>query len=274
MSGKTLLDKGGFLGAAPGLLPDVAKVYPFGDFWTSVTLGLVPGVTRASGIGVNPDIDPGSTPEDAWGGSGLYPWLSAATSLEAVSTSASDSAAGTGARTVTFLTLDANFNSVPQTVTMSGLTPVPLPTQVIRNNGGRVMLCGSVGTNVGDIILRDAGGGNVRGIILAGIGVMRQAPYTVPAGFTLLVRQLLLAVDSAVGTVSQFASMSTWFKGQATGSIEPLLIGNTSGSPYPHFAEPPIMVAEKTDFALRINRVSDNNTIVTAGWNGALRKNS
>lgn len=243
-------------------------------FSWAVSWGLVPGYSRAFGIGYNPDTDTATTPEDAWGGSGLYPWMSAATNLEAVSTSASDTDAGIGARTVTFSTLDADFNSVPQTVTMNGLTAVQLPTAAIRNNGGRCLTAGSSGTNVGDIVLRDSGGGATRGIILAGQGIMRQAPYTVPAGRTLIVPQIALAVDSNAGTINKFVSIQTYFKGHdGAAAIFPLPIGNTNGQPYNHQSDPPIVVLEKTDFATRITKSSDNDTIVTVGWNGMLRVN-
>ena len=243
------------------------------DFNSSVSFGLVPRYTRAFGIGYNPDVDTGTTPEDAWGGAGLYPWLPALTSLEVVSTSALDSVAVTGARTVTVTTLVGDYVSSPQVITLNGLTAVPIPIQAIRINGGRCLTAGSVGTNVGDIIIRDAGGGTIRGIILAGFGTMRQAPYTVPAGFTLAVGYILLAVDSPSGSVGKFASISTYFKSPTGAAIQPLQIGNTNGQPYNHFSDPPLIVAERTDFALRINNASDNNTIVTAGWNGILKAN-
>lgn len=245
------------------------------DFNTAVGFGLLaPNYTRAFATGFNPDVDTASTPEDAWGAPGLYPWLDQLTSLEAVSTSASDSAAGSGARTVTFNTLVGDYVATPQTITLNGITPVPVPIQAIANNGGRVLSVGSSGTNVGEIILRDAGGGAIRGIILAGVGVMRQAPYTVPAGFTLAVPWILLAVDSPTGSTGKFASISSYFKSPTTAAIQPLQIGSTNTTPYNHFSDPPIMVLERTRFALRINNASDNNTIVTAGWNGLLRANT
>ena len=243
------------------------------DFNMAVSLGLVPRYIRAFGIGYNPDIDTGTTPEDAWGGSGLYPWLPALTSLEVVSTSALDTSAGTGARTVTVTTIVGDYVSSPQVITLNGLTAVPIPIQAIRINGGRCLTAGSVGTNVGDIIIRDAGGGTVRGIMLAGFGTMRQASYTVPTGFTLAVGYILLAVDSPSGSVGKFASISTYFKSPTGAAIQPLQLGNTNGQPYNHFSDPPLIVTERTDFALRINNASDNNTIVTAGWNGILKAN-
>src|SRR5262249_32571828 len=138
---------------------------------------------------------------------------------------------------------------------------------ILRSNGLRGVTAGSAGTNLGDIILEAVGGGTIYGIILAGNGVANQAPYTVPAGFSLEVPQLFLNVNSTAGTVNQFAQMRTWFRFfRATNdscAIQPLPIGTTNGSPYPHLSDPPINLAEKTDFSLRITVVSDNNTVVT-----------
>lgn len=246
------------------------------EFGDAVSYGLVPRYTRASGLGYNPDVDTATTPEDAWGNSGPYPWLSGLTSLEILSVgalAANDTAAGTGARTVTVTALDANYNIVSLVMTLNGVTPVALPSQVLRINAIRVTTAGSGNTNAADIILRDAGGGTTRGIILTGVGTSRQAPYTVPAGFTLAIRQILLVVDSPAGSVGQFATIATYFKSPTGAAIMPLVLGNTSGQPYSHFSDPPIMANEKTDFSLIITKATDNNTIVTAGWNGILRAN-
>lgn len=243
-------------------------------FSMAVAWGLLaPNYSRAFAVGFNPDVDTATTPEDAWGSNGLYPWLTAPTSLEVVSTSALDTSAGTGARTISITVLDVNYVQSFQTVTLNGLTPVAITGQPLRINACRCTTAGIGGVNAGDIIIRDAGAGTTRGIILAGIGAMRQAPYTVPAGFTLAIPWILLAVDSPSGAVGKFASISTYFKSATTAAILPLQIGNTNGTPYNHFNDPPIIVIEKTDFALRINSASDNNSIVTAGWNGILRAN-
>lgn len=262
-------------GKSLGGVNDAAKVYPYGDFWLALSLGFIPNMERASGIGLHPDISSGGAPADAWGAAGLYPWWTGTKNLEMWCADARDTAAGTGASSVSFFTLDASGNRLTQTLATNGNgAAVPLPTAALANNGGRVMLAGTDGTNMGNIFLRDAGGGTVRGIILPGEGIIHQAPYTVPKGYTLAVRQLLLAVDSPTGGVGKFAAMTTWFQPSGLANFQPLRIGNTNGTPYNHLAEPEIMAGELSRFSLRIIKVSDNNTIVTCGWNGILRKNN
>ncbi len=61
-----------------------------------------------------------------------YPTPTTATTLEVVSNDADDTVAGAGARTVTILGLDANWDEITQTVNMNGLTAVPFPIDMIR----------------------------------------------------------------------------------------------------------------------------------------------
>lgn len=249
------------------------------EFLIAVALGQVPGHTRAFGIGYNPDVDTTSTPEDVWDNGGTYPFLDAAVQMQIRSTDPNDTADGTGMRTLSGAFLNGSYAQTPQTITMNGTTAVPVGA-VLANNGLRGLTAGSNGTNIGTIILEALGGGTIYGMILPGIGVSNQAPYTVPAGQTLVVPQLILNVNSSpAGGGAFFAQVRTWFRffSAATGThgcaIQPLVLGLNNGVPYPHLSDPPIMVPEKSRFSLRANVVSDNNTVLTAGWNGFLKSN-
>lgn len=255
------------------------------DFGTLISTGQeLPGYQRAFAIGYNPDIDIATTPEDCWGGSGLFNFpVAGGVAMQIRSDNAADTAAGTGMRTVNLTLLDPSFNAMTgvSAVPLNGITPVLIsgfnPALIQASNGIRGVTAGSVGTNVGTIFLESIGGAIVYGVILPGIGVANQAPYVVPAGFTLLIPQLLLNVNSPSGTINFFAQMRTKFRFfSATNDscvIQPLVIGNTNGSPYAHMSDPPIVVPEKAQFSLPVTVVSDNNTVVTAAWNGLLRKN-
>lgn len=243
------------------------------DYYDSIALGLISGCTRAFGVGYNPNVSPAGLPADAWGGTGEFNFIDVATDVEFVSTSANDTAAGTGARTVTYNVLDANY--IPKTITINtnGLTPVPVGN-IIASNGSRAILVGSNNSNVGDLILRDVSGGTIRGIILAGVGISRQASYTIPAGHSLLVKSIVMGVDSPNGIVGQFASVTTYSKAPGQSIIFALPLGNTSGQPYLHvIGQPPILVNERNRWGIKITDLSDNNSIITVGWNGILRSN-
>jgi hypothetical protein len=250
-------------------------------FWTAVALGLIPGYGRATGLGLNPDVDIATVPEDAWEGGSLFNWIITPVQCQIRSTSSNDSAAGTGARTIGVATLDSNLapeflnaRGMPEsrTLSLNGTTPVQLPAVIGASNGLLVLTAGSGETNDGDIILEDTVGGIVRGIIKAGQGFAHQAPYVVPAGYQLIVPQLLISVNKPNGVNPQSVQIRTYFKGPGAGAARLTLpLGASSAVPYPHELDPPLMAAEKTRFSVRITEVAADNASVTAAWNGALR---
>lgn len=248
----------------------VSHTHPKGmDFYTSVGLGLVPGVRRVTALGSNADVDQASLPEDVWSVGGLYPWMTAATSLEVVSTSASDGVAGVGARTITIFGLDINYVEVNQSITLDGLTPVAVPTNLFRINSILIMSAGTTKVNVGDINVRDAGGGTVRGQIPAGFGLARQAVFTVPAAHTLSVHSILFA-QTRSGGVERTVTMATMFQSPNGFFRLPLEVAVSQITPYRHDGDPGIIVAEKTDFAIRVLSTSTNDLSVTAAFLGTM----
>lgn len=235
----------------------------------SITLGQVPGERRMAVLGNNPNIDVATTPEFVWSGGGIYPWMTGATNLEMVCTNANDIAGGTGARAVSWNLLDTAYGEFTQVFPTNGLTPVPLTLPAFRVNGGLVVgTAGGVGTtNLGDIILRDAGGGTTRAIIPAGYGITRQCVFTVPAGNTLIIESHLFSLNRQGGVV-RFATFSNYIQGPTGIYRMPLELSISDNTPYRH--DGLIRVNEKTDYAVRVNVVSNNATDVTAAFLGTL----
>jgi len=172
------------------------------------TMGAIPNLTRAAAYGHTPTP---AANTDTWEGAGLYPFQSTATVLEILSASASDTAAGTGARTFTLNGLDANFNPISETLTMAGVTPVQTTKSYIRVNSLTIATAGSGGVNAGDVTLRVTGAGANQAIARAGYGYAKSAIYTVPTGFQLLVTDLLFGVagnGNAVNIVYSFTRVT------------------------------------------------------------------
>lgn len=169
------------------------------------TLGRVAGYTRVAFYGHTPTPTLGT---DVWEGAIAYPFLSAASKLEILSASASDAAAGTGARVMMIAGLDANYNPISENITLNGTTAVATINSYLRVNGLNIVSAGSGLTNAGDITLRVQGAGAIQAIARATFGYSKSCVYTVPAGFTFLVTDVLpecggngTAVNVAMGFV-------------------------------------------------------------------------
>lgn len=257
-------------GTAPALWVDTSGGAAAGpSFEDRIAQGLLPGYRRVALYGNNPDIDPGTEPEDVWPGGGVYPWLTAASALEIVSSSAADAAAGTGARSVTITGLDANYAEVVQTVTLNGLTPVAIPLPLLRINAAVVASAGSGQVNAGAITIRNAGAGATRGVVPVGFGNLRQCVYTVPVGYQFVITSVL-GVINRVDTGDRWGTIASWVRLASGVVLMPAEIG-ISATPYRDRYEVPAALPEKTDTAIRVQQVSGNNTDVTASILGYLR---
>lgn len=240
------------------------------DINLAIGFGIFTRYARVTALGNNPDVGTGTVPEDIWSGGGVYPWLTASTALEIVSSDAADAAAGTGAHTVSISGLDTDYEPVTQIVTLNGTTAVPIPTELFRINGAVVLTSGSGQVNAGTLTIRNTGTGATRAIIPLGYGIARQSQYTVRAGYTLQVISMLFNVQRQGADPG--ATVAVWTRGSNGTYRMPLEI-TVSNNPYRHDGIPGVIVPEKTDFGFRCTAVKSNGTDITAGWLGILRAN-
>ena len=142
--------------------------------------------------------------ETIWQQGGLYSYLSAASVLKVSSSSANDTSAGTGARTVELFGLDGDYNEINEVVTLNGQTAVNSTQSYLRINRMIVRSAGSGGSNAGIIY---AGTGTVTAGVPAniyatingdGTNQTLMALWTVPAGYT----AYLMQYDVSNGTTS------------------------------------------------------------------------
>ncbi len=125
---------------------------------------------------------------------GTFSYLTSAQSLELLSADANDTSAGTGARTVAVETLDGSFDTVIQTVTLNGTTPVALTGTHMRVRRIIVLTAGSGELNAGKLTLRVASAGQTMVVALAGNNRSFSSLYTVPDGCTAYLTRFLLTV--------------------------------------------------------------------------------
>ena len=101
------------------------------DFFIAVAKGDYTGYPHVSKFGRNPKVK-SSDYETIWDGSNLYPWPTAAETLNVVSTDADDTSAGTGARTVEIEGLNSSWAVITETVSMNGTTNVTTTNSFLR----------------------------------------------------------------------------------------------------------------------------------------------
>ena len=157
------------------------------DFYLAVAKGDFTGYSNVSKFGYNPSVSQ-ITYESIGEGSNAYPWMSSADYLQVLSSSANDTSAGTGARTVEIEGLDSSWNLLTETISMNGTTAGTTTNQFLRIFRARVVTGGTSLRNEGDITIRDQSTSTTRALITNGptssFGQTLMAVYTIPAGKT------------------------------------------------------------------------------------------
>lgn len=248
------------------------------DPLTRIGFGDVVGYERFSLWGHNGSVDTGAVPEVIHNeGLSFPPFMSAATSLEAISDNAADTVAGTGARTLHIDGLDASYNRLTQTITLNGnVGAVAIPTQLAAVNMLRVGGYGSALTNVGTLTVRDAGGGTTRMTVPPGVGISQSSARTIPAGYTCQLRTHLFSINRT--TSARNATVTGAFQlwdGSAYGPVVyPLDIAVSDTQPIFFQAEPGLILPERSRYWHVCRAVSGNGTDLTSASWGILRLNT
>ncbi len=173
------------------------------NFALQVSRGQIQGHRNVTVFGFNPDVD--ATQVSVWPLPSLITFPAAALQMTVSSTSASDTSAGTGARTIVVQGLDANYNEISETVTMNGQTAVTMVKSFLRVNYAYVETAGSGNSAAGDIYI---GTGTVTAgvpatvydIIKFDYNNTTTGSYTVPADYTAYVSQGLFSAGQAGGS--------------------------------------------------------------------------
>lgn len=183
--------------------PSITSERRHEDFALQVARGQIPGHRNVTVFGFSPDVD--TTQVSVWPLPSLIAFPAAALQMTVSSSSANDTSAGTGARTIVVQGLDANYNEVTETVTMNGQTAVTMTNALLRVNYVYVATAGSGNSADGDIYV---GTGTVTAGVPATVyDVIKfdynnttTGSYTVPAGYTAYVSQGLFSTGQAGGS--------------------------------------------------------------------------
>ena len=179
-------------------------------------------------------------------GGGITQVPASAVLMSLVSSSASDTMG------VYLEGLDADYNQITETVTLTGTTPVTTTQSFLRINAAQIV----TGSNVGNITISN--GGTTYSYIAAGFGSAQALIYTVPANSKLYIN----AVSFASGTVNpnKFLTGRAYLK-TADGAIINFW-RSTWAVGFLQFNVPvPFTVPEKCDFQLQARSSSGENEI-------------
>ena len=230
-------------------------------FELQVARGQIQGHKNVTVFGFNPDVD--TTQVSVWPLPSLITFPAAALQMTVSSTSANDTSAGTGARTIVVEGLDAKYNEVTETVIMNGQTAVTMSTALLRVNYAYVATAGSGNSAAGDIYI---GTGTVTAgvpatvydIIKFDYNNTTTGSYTVPANYTAYVSQGLFSAGQAGGSNQVQGRLLT----RGTNNIRMTAALTTLNNGVANYVfEYPLAVPEKTTIEATAVGSSSNNGV-------------
>lgn len=215
--------------------------------------------------GFNPDIDSGSVPEDVWPQGGTIAFPDVAAVVDIVSTSSLDTAAGTGAQTITVLGVDNNFDIISEMVTLNGLTPVATVSLFLFVQTAILATVGSTEINQG--VISFTIGGNLCNIIAAQKGQTQACAAIIPNAQSVGTRAHLMSALAVVGKQpAVFATVSLTRRRSTSGIFtETLDIPISSrGGPLDLQLVIPVIFAAGERVVARVTEASANNILVSS----------
>lgn len=170
-----------------------------------------------------------------------YAFPPSASTMSLVSDSASDTAV-----VVLIQGLDADYNQISETQTLTGTTPITTTNSYLRIND-LVIISGNAVGNVSLTV-----GANVYARILTGTGRDQKAVYTVPAGFCFFLTRLdAFCTDANGGKAARFRNFLTSSNGRELRVADTTFFENMN-----IIRQAPFKYDEKTDIKLQLLSLS------------------
>ena len=192
------------------------------DFITDISRGKVGDYRSVVVEGHNSALDTADGDADLWGCGGNLSYLSVAETIDVVSDDANDTSAGTGARSIIILGLDASFNAVVDVVVLAGLTPVESRVAFYRITGVFVGTAGTSLTNEGIINLTSSISATIQCCVEAGYSTGVQGFFTLAAGTKGIIKQIEFDSTRVGGGQSPDVNFRVYVR--ATGADQPWFV--------------------------------------------------
>ena len=234
---------------------------PVAPWNLQVSQGLVANTKTVFKFGFNDAV--GTSEETVWAGSTLYAYPPSASTMTVSSSSTLDTAAGTGARTVTISGLDASYAEQSETITLDGRTAVTTVGTYIRVNRAFVVTAGSTATAQGNIYI---GTGtvttgvpaNIYALIGLGDNQTLMALWTVPAGYTAYLESAYINAGGTTSTQFVIARFIQRPFGGVFRTASKVTLHDSIGN---FFNEIPPSFPEKTDLEVRALSSAGTNQV-------------
>jgi len=245
-------------------LPALRVIANLNGWGIQVSNGEIEGVGYIEKFGMNVDVD--ANKETIWDAGGIYQYLTTAETVFVTSTLGTDSATGTGARTVEIQGLDADYNLVYETLTVGGGAGTQEFLRIFRV---KVLTAGSSGVNEGTVSITSSGTSTVLAQIgidgsggnAAGRGQTFMSLYTVPAGKTAYLTQWTVGAGKQNTDAVAFMMARTFDNGWNSKDII-----TVSATTYAKDYKIPLKFDEKTDIEIRAYSTT-NNSLVSSTFN-------
>ena len=232
----------------------MANYFPMDNVFLNISRGLVKGTSYVHKFGAVPSMST-STTGTIWDvNDTLYPWSAWATA-GTITIDRAD--AGDANKQVTVVGLDANYDPIEETITLTNATGNTSTNSFIRVFRAFVIDGGTV--NVGLISIKR--NGTTVAAIVAGKGQTLMAVYTVPAHHT---AYLLKGTCSAQAGADATGDMFVRYGGQTTFRVGHSFEVSGGGGQYMYDFATSIRIPEKSDIDVRVATRSNNGRYTAA----------
>jgi hypothetical protein len=231
----------------------MATYFPMDNLFLNISRGLVKGVSYIHKFGAVPSMSTNTT-GTVWDvGDTIYPWSAWATA-GTITIDRADVADAN--KQVTVVGLDANYNALTETITLTNATGNASTNSFIRVF--RAFIVDGT-TNVGLISIKR--NSTTIAAITAGKGQTLMSVYTIPAGYTgYMFKGTCTAQAGADGTGDMFIRYS----GQASFRVGHSFEVSGTGGQYLYEFQTPIAIPAKSDIDVRISTRSNNGRYTAA----------
>lgn len=213
------------------------------NIYLDIARGRFIGSSALNIFGFNRTV--GTSYETIWDDGGNYVYPSSAVTMSVVSSSGSDTL------NVLISGLDANYNEITETVTLTGTSPVTTTSEFLRINKAIVL----TSLNIGDITISN--GGNTYAFIGADIGTTQSSVYTVPAGHSIY----LVRIDCTSGTVNgqKYLFIRNILRSSSGRTLK--VAESTFSQSISFDRQVPFRIEEKTDFHFEAKSSASDNEV-------------